>query len=106
MIALRDIERALRRDGPFWRGLASFGAAHAPEPVLRYAPPVWALAFTLALPDIRARVTSNLRAVVGQRPRLEEMADVVRTVSHFASCFTEALAIGGEKPPEVDFVAL
>jgi len=91
----------LRTDGPFWRGLASFTAAHAPEPVVRYGPPGFALAFALALPGVRARVRENLRAVLGRRPYHEELVDVFRTFSHFASCLTEALALGAPHPRDV-----
>jgi KDO2-lipid IV(A) lauroyltransferase len=92
----------LRRDGSFWRRLASFGAEHAPEAVVRYSPPAWALLFALALPDARARVRANLRRIVGPRPAHREWLDVVRTFSHFASCLTEALAMAG---PRADRVA-
>lgn len=91
-----------RHDGPFWRGLASFGAAHAPRVLLRYSPPAWALAFALAMPEARARVRLNLRRVLGERSSREELADVLRTFSHFASCLTEALAMGRSRPPDVD----
>ena len=50
-----------RHDGPFWRKLASFGAAHAPRAMVRYSPPAWAFAFALAMPEARARVRRNLR---------------------------------------------
>jgi lauroyl/myristoyl acyltransferase len=93
-----------RHDGPFWRGLATFGAAHAPRALVRYSPPAWALAFALAMPEARARVRSNLRRVLGVRPNRDELADVFRTLSHFASCFTEGLAMGGPRPPGVECV--
>lgn len=93
---------ALRTDGPFWRGLASAGVTHAPEVLLRAGPPVFAAAFALALPEVRARVRGNLRRVMGQRGYREETIDVFRTFSHFASCFTEALAIGAPVPREAD----
>jgi phosphatidylinositol dimannoside acyltransferase len=89
---------ALRTDGPFWRGLASLTASHAPEPVIRFGPPGVAFAFALALPGVRARVRQNLRAVLGPRAYHEELIDVFRTFSHFASCFTESLALGAPEP--------
>jgi KDO2-lipid IV(A) lauroyltransferase len=93
-----------RHDGPFWRRLASFGAAHAPEVLVRHSPPAWAFAFALAMPRARARVRKNLRWVLGPRPYREEIVDVFRTFSHFASCLTEGLAMGGPNPPEVECV--
>jgi lauroyl/myristoyl acyltransferase len=93
-----------RHDGPFWRGLASFGATHAPRALVRYSPPAWALGFAVALPEARTRVRRNLRRVLGVRPNHEELTDVFRTFSHFASCLTEALAIGGARPPDVECV--
>jgi lauroyl/myristoyl acyltransferase len=91
-----------RRDGPFWRELASFGAEHAPRVIVRYSPPAWAFFFALALPDARARVRANLRRIVGQRPRHRELVDVFRTFSHFASCLTEALAMGGSRAAPIE----
>ena len=96
----RDLRSALRTDGPFWRGLASFSVNHAPEAFVRYAPPSVAAAFALALPEVRARVRGNLRRIVGPRGYRAETVDVLRTFSHFASCFTEALAIGAPNPRE------
>ena len=93
-----------RHDGPFWRRLASFGAAHAPRAVLRYSPPAWAFAFALAMPAARARVRKNLRSVLGPRPYRSEIVDVFRTFSHFASCLTEALAMAGPTAPKVECV--
>src|SRR5436190_17018334 len=93
-----------RHDGPFWRSLASFAAAHAPRVLVRYSPPAWAFAFALAMPGARERVRRNLRWVLGPRPYREEMVDVFRTFSHFASCLTEGLAMGGPNVPEVECV--
>lgn len=98
------LTNTFRHDGPFWRGLASFGAGHAPRALLRYSPPAWGLAFALAMPEARARVRSNLRRVLGVRPNRQELADILRTFSHFASCFTEGLAMGGPHPPIVERV--
>jgi len=68
---------------------------------VRYGPPGFAFAFALALPGVRERVRQNLRAVLGPRPYREELVDVFRTFSHFASCLTEALALGARPPREV-----
>jgi KDO2-lipid IV(A) lauroyltransferase len=97
----REVRDVLRTDGAFWRGLAAFSVAHGPEALVRYGPPGLAVAFALALPKVRARVRGNLRRVVGPRGYREETLDVFRTFSHFASCFTEALAIGAPQPREV-----
>src|SRR5260221_5235393 len=93
-----------RHNGPFWRGLASFGAMRAPRALVRYSPPAWALAFALAMPRARARVRRNLRWVLGRRRYDEETLDVFRTFSHFASCLTEGLAMGAPRAPEVECV--
>jgi KDO2-lipid IV(A) lauroyltransferase len=68
---------------------------------VRYGAPSVAFAFALALPGVRARVRRNLRRVLGPRPYHEEVVDVFRTFSHFASCFTEALALGAPSPHDV-----
>ncbi len=91
-----------RHDGPFWRGLASFGATYAPRSLVRYSPPAWAFAFALALPEARARVRRNLRRLLGVRSNREELVDILRTFSHFASCLTEGLAMGAARQPDVD----
>jgi lauroyl/myristoyl acyltransferase len=96
----REVRDVLRTDGAFWRWLAAFSVAHAPEALMRYGPPAFAVAFALALPKLRARVRGNLRRVVGPRGYREETLDVFRTFSHFASCFAEALAIGAPQPRE------
>jgi KDO2-lipid IV(A) lauroyltransferase len=98
---LRGPLDALRTDGPLWRGIASFSAQHAPGPFVRYAAPGVAFAFALALPGVRARVRRNLRQVLGPRPYRQEVVDIFRTFSHFASCFSEALALGAPKPRDV-----
>jgi KDO2-lipid IV(A) lauroyltransferase len=86
----------LRPDAYFLRALAAWGAAHAPEPLVRYSPPAWGLLFALGLPAMRARVLGNLRRIYGgSRSRWREQADVARTFAQFASCLTEALAMGG-----------
>ena len=70
--------------------------------MVRYGPPGFAFAFALALPGVRARVRRNLRSVLGPRPYHRELVDVFRTFSHFASCLTEALALGALHPREVE----
>jgi len=51
---------------------------------------------------VRAQVRRNLRAVLGPRPYRQELVDIFRTFSHFASCLTEALALGARHPREVE----
>jgi len=56
----------------------------------------------LALPEVRQRVRRNLRAILGPRPYGQELLDVFRTFSNFASCLTEALAVAGKRAPKID----
>jgi KDO2-lipid IV(A) lauroyltransferase len=51
---------------------------------------------------MRRRVRSNLRRVLGHRASLVEQVDVTRTFANFASCLTEALALGGSRPRHIE----
>jgi KDO2-lipid IV(A) lauroyltransferase len=102
-VGVRDV---LKTDGPFWRSLAEAGAMHAPLPLLRYAPPVWAAAFALSLPEVRKRVQNNLRRVRGTMAPLDEQIDVLKTFSHFASCLAEGMALARRELPSVRRVAV
>ncbi|MFO0571056.1 MAG: lysophospholipid acyltransferase family protein [Polyangiaceae bacterium] len=87
---------ALAPGSEFWRRLAYAGARHGPKAWLRLSPPVFGLAFALALPRARERVRQNLRRSVGPRARIPEGLDVCRTFMSYAGCLAEAL--GAERP--------
>lgn len=87
---------ALSTDGLFWRKLAHWGASRGPTPWLRFSPPLFGLAFALALPEARRAVRSNVRRVLGPRAAWEENWDVARTFMSYASCLAEGLA--SERP--------
>jgi lauroyl/myristoyl acyltransferase len=80
----------------FWRQLAYAGARFGPEQWLRLSPPLFGVAFALALGPERRAVRENLRTVFGKRSPVEEGLDVARTFASYASCLAEALA--GERP--------
>ena len=80
----------------FWRRLAYAGARFGPEAWLRMSPPVFGMAFALALPRARRKVRDNLRRALGPRSALEEQLDVARTFVSYAGCLAEALA--SERP--------
>lgn len=80
----------------FWRRLAYAGARFGPEAWLRMSPPVFGVAFALALPRARRRVRDNLRRALGRRSAVEEQIDVARTFVSYAGCLAEALA--SERP--------
>jgi lauroyl/myristoyl acyltransferase len=69
------------------------GARHGPSAFVRLSPPLFGALFALALPDLRARVLRNLRAVRGIRSPLGERRDVMATFAEFASCLAEALGV-------------
>lgn len=79
----------------FWRRMAYAGARYGPEAWLKWSPPVFGLAFALALPQARRRVRENLRSALGPRSRWAEQVDVARTFVSYAGCLAEAL--GGER---------
>jgi KDO2-lipid IV(A) lauroyltransferase len=63
---------------------------------VRYSPTAIGAFWALVLPDLRRRVRDNLRRLHGERPRLREELDVMRTFVSYAHCFAESL--GGERP--------
>jgi lauroyl/myristoyl acyltransferase len=67
------------------------GARHGPSAFVRLSPPLFGALFALALPDLRARVLRNLRAVRGIRRPLGENRDVMATFAEYASCLAESL---------------
>lgn len=84
-----------------WRRLAAWGATHAPELFVRYAPPVIGAACALGIPEARERVRDNLRRACGRRSGGEEWIDVFRTFSAYAHCLTHSL---GERAADVAVV--
>jgi KDO2-lipid IV(A) lauroyltransferase len=94
---LRDLAKALKPDSSFWRRTMVEGIRRGPDALVRYTPPVFGLAFGAALPEVRNRVRTNLRRVLGPRPYLEEMADVAAVFSNYASCLAEAVLLGTER---------
>jgi KDO2-lipid IV(A) lauroyltransferase len=75
----------------FWRRLAYAGARYGPRVWVRYSPPVFGLAFGLALATQRSAVRRNLRLVFGERGYVEEQWDVLKTFAAYASCLAESL---------------
>jgi KDO2-lipid IV(A) lauroyltransferase len=63
---------------------------------VRYSPPLFGLAFALALGSERRMVLDNLRRVRGQRGFFEEQRDALKTFATYASCLAESL--GAERP--------
>ncbi len=81
-------------EGRGWRTAARVGARYGPRWWLNYSPPVFGIAFGIALADKRAKVLENLRRVLGVRPALQELRDVAATFSCYAACLAEGLASG------------
>jgi KDO2-lipid IV(A) lauroyltransferase len=91
---LRDF---LRHDSVFWRRAIEAGVVHGPEAFVRYSPPVFGLAFALALRGHRRSVLDNLRRVLPDREAVAEYADVARVFAAFASCLTESFIAGSDR---------
>ena len=85
------LSTALDPSSLFFRRLAYAGARYGPRFWVQYSPAVFGAAFAMLLPEQRQRVKENLRLVYGQRSRLEEDRDVLRTFAAYASCLAEAL---------------
>ncbi|MFO7180534.1 MAG: lysophospholipid acyltransferase family protein [Pseudomonadota bacterium] len=81
-------------DSAFWRRLAHAGARYGPRFWVRGSPPVFGIAFALALPEARRRVRETLAWVRGPRSRLREELDTFRTFVSYAHCLAESLASG------------
>lgn len=80
----------LRVDSSFWRRAMRGGVVHGPEPFVRYSPPVFGVAFALALPKVRARVRENVVRAKGSATLL----DVADVFANYACSLTEAFAVG------------
>jgi len=91
---LEAIAQSLKPDSALLRRAMVAGVTKGPETFVRYAPPFFGLAFGAALPEVRERVRTNLRRVLGPRPALEELYDVAAVFSNYASCLTEAILLG------------
>ncbi|MBE7481078.1 MAG: lysophospholipid acyltransferase family protein [Polyangiaceae bacterium] len=76
--------------------MAYAGARHGPELWLKWSPPLFGVAFALALGSARRQVRDNLRRALGKRSLVEEQLDVARTFVSYAGCLAEAL--GSERP--------
>ena len=93
---------ALRPDSVFWRRAILAGVRHAPVGFVRLSPPLFGWAFGAALPETRRLVRENLRLVLGERPRAEELRDVAAVFSCYASCLTESLFLAADRGHRLD----
>ncbi len=90
------MQGALAHDSAFFRRLAYLGARHGPRFWLRYSPPLFGIAFALALPERRRKVRDTLRWVRGETGVLQEQRELFATFVRYAQCLAEALA--SERP--------
>ncbi|HQY63884.1 MAG: lysophospholipid acyltransferase family protein [Myxococcales bacterium] len=90
------MEGRLRYDGYFWRRLALLGAAKGPTWLLRYSPPLIALAAMALVPEARHAVQRNLTRVRGRRGPAADTVDTARTFAAYAASLAEALAAGSK----------
>jgi KDO2-lipid IV(A) lauroyltransferase len=86
--------------GAFWRRLARFGAARGPAWWVRYSPPVFGVAASVAVPSARRAVLKNLRRVRGEAGVLQDTIDVARTFAAYAGCLAEVLSNGSKNARE------
>ncbi len=101
-VAIRDkigsvVDDLRKHDSVLWRRALNAGVTHGPDAFVRHVPPLFGLAFGLALGDKRRAVRRNLRRALGERGALAEYADVARVFTTFASCLTEALIASSER---------
>ena len=88
--------RTLAHDSAFWRRLAHAGARHGPLFWLKYSPPVFGVAFALALREQRRKVRDTLRWVQGDQGLVREQRQLFATFIEYAQCLAEGLAV--ERP--------
>ena len=100
---LRELAADLRQhDSIFWRRAVDLGVVHGPEPLVRYSPVFFGVAFGAALPRHRRAVLRNLRLALGPRPRAVELRDAAAVFANFAACMTEALAVSSRPGAKLD----
>jgi KDO2-lipid IV(A) lauroyltransferase len=86
----------LAHDGALWRRLAYAGARYGPDFWVKYSPPLFGVAFALALRPQRQKVRDTLRWVQGETGQLREQRQLFATFIQYACCLTESLA--AERP--------
>jgi KDO2-lipid IV(A) lauroyltransferase len=100
----RGIERVVaelrRHDSLFWRRAIRSGVVHGPDAFVRYSPPLFGLAFAVALGGARRAVRRNLRLARGPRGALDESAAIARVFACYASCLTDVFAAAEGHPIE------
>ena len=101
MLSRRALLQALRPDSLLWRRAMMMGVTRGPEAWVRYSPPMFGLAFAVALREKREIIRANLRRVCGPRSAVEELRDVAAVFSNYASCLTEALLLGSDRGYEL-----
>jgi phosphatidylinositol dimannoside acyltransferase len=94
---LSRLKLELRADSVLWRRALHAGIQAAPEPWLRYSPPLFGLAFGAALGPERRAVRAALRRVLGPRPLAHELYDVARVFANYAWSLTDALLVGADR---------
>jgi KDO2-lipid IV(A) lauroyltransferase len=99
--ASEPIGASLRHDGLFWRRLAYLGSAYGPEWWKRSSPPFIAAAIFALVRANREGAISNLRQVLGPRPRLQELRSGLRLFSEFAHCVCETLELHSPRAREL-----
>jgi KDO2-lipid IV(A) lauroyltransferase len=92
-----SIKEELRFDSAFWRQFMAAGIKRGPEAFVKYSPPLFGIAFGLALPVARRRVQASLDFILGPRSATQEARDVAAVFSNYAHCLTEAMLIGSDR---------
>ncbi len=86
-----------KHDSLFWRRAINAGVTYGPDAFVRHSPPVFGLAFAVALRRHRRAVLRNLRWALGPRSPVVEYADVARVFTNYANCLTEAFVAGSDR---------
>jgi KDO2-lipid IV(A) lauroyltransferase len=97
----RFISKHLRVESAFFRRALTLGVEYGPTPLLRYAPPLFGLAFGAGLAGARESVRDTLRRVRGKRSVWREAYEVGSVFVNFASSMTDAMVAAGRPEFEV-----
>ncbi|MBI2894315.1 MAG: lysophospholipid acyltransferase family protein [Deltaproteobacteria bacterium] len=101
----RELRRAIRYDGLFWRRFAYLGSAYGPWWWRRYSPTAIGAIFWAVLPEKRRIVLENLGRILDRRAAASRIAReriALQTFVNFARCLTDCLEAAGPNPPEFE----
>lgn len=102
-MTVRDLLRALRFDGLWWRKFAYLGSVYGPEWWKRRSPPWIATIIFCCVGTNRRGAVFNMRRVLGSQGWLRDHWHALRVFAAFAHCMNEALEFFSPRARPLDF---